>query len=140
MNRLHSAFLGLGLLLIVSGAQAQETRVKANIPFDFVVGNQALPAGQYTVDSEGSTHQLIVIRSSDRKTAILSLTNSCSSSKPSDTSKLVFHRLAGRYFLSQVWAEGSSEGQQLQKSRIEVRLAKNSNARDEVVLAASLTR
>ena len=140
MNRLRSAFLGLGLLLVVSGVQAQETRVKANIPFDFVVGNQVLPAGEYMVASEGSTNQAIVIRSNDSKTAILSLTNSCSSSKPSDTSKLVFHRLAGRYFLSQVWAEGNSGGRQLPQSRIEVQLAKNNNARDEVALAASLTR
>jgi len=140
MNRLRFGFLGLGLLLAVSAAQAQETRVKASIPFDFVVGNQILPAGEYMVSSLGSTNEALVIRSDDSKTAILSLTNSCSSSKPSDTSKLVFHRLAGRYFLSQVWAEGNSGGRQLPQSRIEVQLAKNYNARDEVALAASLTR
>jgi hypothetical protein len=140
MNRLRSAFLGLGLLIVVSGAQAQETRVKADIPFDFIVGNQVLSAGEYMVASEGATNQVIVIRSNDRKTAIMALTNSCSSSKPSDTTKLVFHRLAGRYFLSQVWAAGNSRGRQLPKSRFEVQLAKNSNARDEVALQASLTR
>ena len=140
MNRLRSAFLGLGLLMVVSSAQAQETRVKADIPFDFIVGNQVLSAGEYMVASEGATNQVIVIRSSDRKTAIMALTNSCSSAKPSDTTKLVFHRLAGRYFLSQVWAAGNSGGRQLPKSRFEVQLAKNSNARDEVALQASLTR
>ena len=140
MNRLRSAFLGLGLLLAVSAAQAQETRVKASIPFDFVVGNQILPAGEYMVSSLGSTNEALVIRSDDSKPAILSLTNSCTSSKPSDTSKLVFHHLAGRYFLSQVWAAGNSGGRQLPTSRIEVQLAKNNNARDEVALAASLTR
>src|SRR5215475_9162861 len=124
MNRLRSAFLGLGLLLVVSGAQAQETRVKANIPFDFVVGNHVLPAGEYMVASEGATNQVLEIRSYDGKTGILSLTNSCSSSKPSGTSKLVFHRLAGRYFLSQVWAAGNSGGRELRKSRMEVQLAK----------------
>jgi hypothetical protein len=140
MNRLRSAFLGLGLLIVVSGAQAQETRVKANIPFDFVVGNQVLSAGEYMVASEGATNQVIVIRSNDSKTAILALTNSCSSSKPSATTKLVFHHLAGRYFLSEVWAAGNSGGRQLPRSRFEVQLAKNSNAQDEVALAASLTR
>jgi hypothetical protein len=140
MNRLRSAFLGLGLLMVVSAAQAQETRLKANIPFDFVVGNQVLPAGEYMVASEGATDQVLVIRSNDSKTAILALTNSCSSFKPSDTSKLVFHRLAGRYFLSQVWGAGNSGGRELPQSRIEVQLAKNNNVRDEVALAASLTR
>jgi hypothetical protein len=140
MNRLRSAFLGLGLLVVVSGAQAQGTRVKANIPFDFVVGNQVLSAGEYMVANEGSTSQLIVIRSNDRKTTMLTLTNSCSSSKPSETTKLVFHRLAGRYFLSQVWAAGNSDGREFPESRLEVQLAKNSNARDEVALQASVTR
>ena len=140
MNRLRSVFLGLGLLIVVSSAQAQETRVRADIPFDFIVGNQVLSAGEYMVASEGATNQVIVIRSNDRKTAILALTNSCSSSKPSDTTKLVFHRLADRYFLSQVWVAGNSGGRQLPASRFEVQLAKNNNSPDEVALAASLTR
>jgi hypothetical protein len=140
MNRLRSAFLGLGLLLAVSAAQAQETRVKANIPFDFVVQNQILPAGEYLVTSEGPTNQAIVIRSDDSKTAILSLTNSCSSSKPSDMSKLVFHRLANRYFLSQVWVEGNSSGWQLPHSKAEIEMAKNNDKSEQFVLAARLTR
>jgi hypothetical protein len=140
MNRLRSAFLGLGLLIVVSSAQAQETRVRADIPFDFIVGNQVLSAGEYMVASEGATNQVIVIRSNDRKTAVLALTNSCWSSKPSDTTKLVFHHLAGRYFLSQIWAAGNNGGRQLPASRFEVQLAKNDNARDEVALQVSLTR
>jgi hypothetical protein len=140
MNRLRSVLFGLGLLLVVSGAQAQETRVKAHIPFDFVVGNQTLPSGEYLMASEGSINQAIVIRSADRKTAMLSLTNSCSSYKPSETSKLVFHRVAGRYFLSQVWVEGKSAGRQLPRSKAEIEMAKNGNAPEEFVLAANLTR
>jgi hypothetical protein len=140
MNRLRFGFLGLGLLLAVSAAQAQETRVKANIPFDFVVGNKVLPAGEYMVVSEGSTNHVIVIRSDDTKSAILSLTLSCSSLNPSDKTKLVFHTLAGRYFLSQVWMQGNDRGQELQKSSAEVQLAKNHNPAGETILAATLTR
>jgi hypothetical protein len=140
MNRLRSAFLGVGLLLVASGAQAQETHVKANIPFDFVAGNQILPAGEYMVASEGPTNQAIVIRSVDRKTAILSVTNSCSSSRPSDTSKLVFHRLAGRYFLSQVWVQGNTAGRQVPRSKAEIEMAKNNEKSEPFVLAATLTR
>jgi hypothetical protein len=140
MNRLRSAFLGLGLLLVASGAQAQETYVKANIPFDFVVGNQILAAGEYMVASEGATNQAIVIRSNDSKTAILSLTNSCTSSRPSENSKLVFHRLAGRYFLSQVWVEGNTSGRQVLRSKAEIEMAKNNVKPEDFVLAAVLTR
>jgi hypothetical protein len=140
MNRLRFGFLGLGLLLAVSAAQAQDTRVKANIPFDFVVGNQLLPAGEYMLVTEGSTNQAIVIRSDDTKSAILSLTQSCSSFRPSDKTKLVFHALAGRYFLSQVWMQGYDRGRELPKSRAEVQLAKNHNPAEEFILAATLTR
>ena len=42
MKVMHSAFLGLGLLLAVSATQAQQPRVKANIPFDFVVGDRVM--------------------------------------------------------------------------------------------------
>ena len=140
MNRLRFGFLGLGMLLAVSAAQAQETRVKANIPFDFVVGNKVLPAGEYMVVTEGSSNQAVVIRSDDTKSAVLSLTQACSSIRPSDKTKLVFHTLAGRYFLSQVWMQGYDRGRELPKSRAEVQLAKNHNPAEEFILAASLTR
>ena len=45
MKLMRSAFLALGFLLAVSAAQAQDARVKANIPFDFVVGDRAAITG-----------------------------------------------------------------------------------------------
>jgi hypothetical protein len=104
------------------------------------VGNQVLPAGEYTVLTTGSGNQAIVIRSDDTKSAILSLTQACSSFRPSDKTKLIFHALAGRYFLSQVWMQGYDRGRQLPKSKTEVQLAKNHNPGEEFILAATLTR
>jgi hypothetical protein len=139
MNRLRFGFLSLGLLLAVSAAQAQDMRVKANIPFDFAVGKQILPAGEYTLATEGSSSDAVVIRSDDSKSAILSLTHACSSSRRSDKTKLVFHTLAGRYFLSEIWTEGNERGRQLPKSKMEVQLAKNGDPSGEFVLAANMT-
>ena len=79
MKCLRSAFLGLGLLLAVSAAHAQESGVKANIPFDFVAGNQVLPAGEYLVTPEGSSGQVVLIRSSDNKAAKFATAFNCSS-------------------------------------------------------------
>jgi len=137
MKLMRSAFLGLGLLLAVSAAQAQEPRVKANIPFDFVVGDRVMPAGEYTVAPAGSLGQAITISSGDRSS--IALTSACASSSPSQSTKLVFHALAGRYFLSQVWVEGYSQGRQLRMSKSEVQLAKNSDAAKDLVLAANIT-
>jgi hypothetical protein len=140
MNRLHSAFVGLGLLLAASAVQAQDNGVKADIPFDFVVGNHMLPAGEYTVVNQGPVNQVILIRSDEGKAAILSLTQPCSSLSPSAKTKLVFHTMAGRYFLYQIWTEGKSSGRQLPKSKAEVELAKNIDTTGEFVLSARLTR
>ena len=139
MNRLRSALLGLGLLLVASAAQAQ-TNVKADIPFDFVVGNQSMPAGEYTVVGQSFGSPAIWIRSDDGKATTVSVTNACVSANPSDKTKLVFHRLAGQYFLSQIWIEGNSTGRELRKSSTEMHLAKNSSPSGEFVLAARIAR
>src|SRR5262249_4901334 len=108
MKVMRSAFLGLVLLLVVSAAQAQEPRVKASIPFDFVVGDRVMPAGEYQVSEMGASGQLIAILSEDRKATALMATSACTTSGPSKSSKLVFHAIGGRYFFSQVLTEGLS--------------------------------
>lgn len=140
MNRLCSALFGLGLLLVASAAQAQTGAVKADIPFDFVVANQSMPAGEYVVDSPRFGSPAILIRSDDGKATAVTNTNACVSANPSDKTKLVFRQLAGQYFLSQIWTEGKSSGLELPKSKTELHLAKNSDKSGEVVLAARVTR
>jgi hypothetical protein len=68
------------------------------------------------------------------------LTQPCSSYNRSAKTRLVFHTLAGRYFLYQIWAQGNDMGRQIPKSSAEIELAKNSDAAGELVLAARLTR
>jgi len=140
MNRIRTALLGLGLFFAVSGVQAQENGVKADIPFDFVVGNQVLPAGEYLVTAQGSANQAILIRSTDSKNAAMTVTFRCGSASPSKDTKLVFHTLGGRYFLSQVWAQGYSQGRELRKSSAEIEMAKNHQSTGEFILAARSTR
>src|SRR5262249_48250340 len=121
----------------VSATQAQEVRVKAEIPFDFVVGNQVLPAGEYMLVSQGAVQQAIWIRSNETNASTLSSTFPCASSRNAETTKLLFHTLGGRYFLSEIWAQGYDQGRQLPTSKTEMQLAKNS-ATTEFVLAANL--
>jgi hypothetical protein len=139
MNRIRTALLGLGLFFAVSGVQAQENGVKADIPFNFVVGDQVLPAGEYLVTAQGSG-QAILIRSTDSKNAAMAVTFRCGSVNPSKDTKLVFHALGGRYFLSQVWAQGYSQGRELPKSGAEIEMAKNQQTAGQFVLAARSVR
>jgi hypothetical protein len=140
MNRIRTALLGLGLFFAVSGVRAQENGVKADVPFDFVVGNQVLPAGEYLVTAQGAAGQAILIRSTDNKSAAMTIAFSCASASPSKDTRLVFHAVGGRYFLSQIWAQGYSQGRELRKSSAEIEMAKNHQAAGEFVLAARSTR
>ena len=54
------------------------------------------------------------------------------------TDLAVFHIVDGRYFLTQIWAQGYDQGRQLPKSKTEVQLAKN-HTTEVFVLAANLT-
>ena len=49
MKNLRSVLFVLAAILLVPAARAQQNGVKADVPFDFVVGNRAHPAGEYTL-------------------------------------------------------------------------------------------
>lgn len=137
MKLFRSIALGFGLLL-ATASYAQETHVRAAVPFDFIIGNQTLPAGDYTLQSTGSADLALIIRNNDEGKAVMSLTGSCRTANPSDKTKLVFHRVGNRYFLSEVWSQGESAGRKLRVSPAEAEMALNQRV-ETVIVAASLT-
>jgi hypothetical protein len=122
-------------------AQAQQSLV-INIPFDFVAGNTQLAAGEYTVKVSVPTHSLILISRKDSTASAFINTYAAVSSTPQAESKLVFNRYGDRYFLSQVWSEGNSQGRQLVKTSREKEMALTAKIETEgqVTLVASLLR
>jgi len=100
MNRISA----IGLLTIASlaactGAIAQQPGLKANIPFDFTVGDTWMPAGEYTISPP--QRQIVRFRSADlAKTATIATSQSFYES--SSGSKLVFDRYGDQYFLHRV--------------------------------------
>jgi len=134
MKKQLFALLGLGLLLATVTASAQTMRLKADVPFDFVVGGRTLPSGEYTIRSLNDGNQILSITAPDEK-SIVFLTNMCQSLKASPASKLIFTRYGDRYVLSEMWIQGSTTGRQLPKSLPEVRVADNQSVETVVVLA-----
>jgi hypothetical protein len=136
-----AAVMTLTVMASARVAQAQQSLV-VNIPFDFVAGNQMLPAGQYAVKLSGPQHSLILI---DRKYSLASSflnTNAVAANEIPTESKLVFNRYDHRYFLSQIWTAGDSSGRQLQKSAREKEVAQIAQVetKDQVILVAELPR
>ena len=139
MKNLRSILLALTVLLLATAAQAQTTNVKASIPFDFVVGDHAYSAGEYTVKSIAIDSPAIRVDNADESEKGITLSDACSSGRPATGTKLVFQRLGNNYFLYQVWTAGNSLGREFRKSTAQVQLAKNYSKPELVIVAANIS-
>jgi hypothetical protein len=140
MKNLRSVLFVLAVLLIVPAVRAQQKGVKADVPFDFVVGNRAYPAGEYILKAALNDSGVIRIENVNEFSAAFIPSNPCAKTAPSTETKLVFHRMAGRYFLYQVWTAGNLTGREFPKGRVEVELAQNHEQPELVILAAAISR
>jgi hypothetical protein len=110
----HLIFIVASLLLVTGSLHAQSVGLVADIPFDFVVGDKTLPAGQYAIHPMTANESVVMLSSSDLKTAMLIAPCDCASeTTPQQQSKLIFKVSGGRYFLWQIWTEGSNVGREL---------------------------
>jgi hypothetical protein len=125
---------------VASNAQPGGRKLKADIPFDFVVGGKTLAAGEYTVGQiTTNSTDAILVHASDGGHNAVRLTNAVIANAPKRKTSLTFMRYGDTYYLSQVWIAGSMEGRELLKSKsersVERELAKNSSekAKPEIV-------
>jgi hypothetical protein len=126
----------LGLLLSAGSAFAQTTKVKVDVPFNFVVNRTLMPAGTYTISSIGQGGTMIV-RGLDNNAMKLVNASYDTASKPSENTRLVFRCYGDRYFLSQIWTEGSDRGRRFPKAAAETEVAMDFTPHD-VILVANL--
>ena len=132
----------LGFMSGLASVNAQTSYgVKANVPFDFFVGDKPFPAGAITA-RRMSTVDVLLISSPDNCQHQIRSTLNLESNKRSDEAKLVFHKYGDRYYLAQVWTDGYS-GRELVKSRGERaverefrRVAKNASEPEMVAIIA----
>jgi hypothetical protein len=117
------ATLSIVITLTVTGLAGLSGKVKANIPFDFMVNGKMLPAGSYTV-APGTTKNSLVIRSSENRVAIAALTTEATD-KSAGKARLVFRRYSNQHFLAWVYDGTGSNGQELPKSKAEREAAKS---------------
>jgi len=142
-QRLKSHFvqgiIGLSAMLaaLVPVHAQSNLHLTATVPFDFVVGNERLPAGAYSVLAHTTAQGVLVIRNRDEGTTLMSLTHLAQSPFPTGRAMLVFRRYEDQYFLYQVWTTGEVSGFELPKSRtertIEKDLALDEQTRVEIV-------
>jgi len=126
----------LSLLLAAGSAFAQTIKVRADVPFKFIINKETLPAGQYTIESFGSLDgRTLSIRSADMNAKAMVRANSVQSRQAAEETKLVFLHYGDLYFLSQIWVAGRVSGHQLPKSARETELARDSRPLETIVAA-----
>ncbi len=111
------ALFALVSFVTVGSISAQERAVKANVPFDFTVGDKLLPAGTYTISAENTN--VIKIQNSAKHVTLLS--TATSDGKESKTGELVFNKYGDQYFLREILCSSADMNMAVPTSKQEKR-------------------
>jgi hypothetical protein len=138
MKNLRFALGALTVFLMATATYAQSP-VRANVPFDFVVGDRYYPAGEYSLKSiNDSGVMLLTTPTQDGGVNVPS--NACSNTLPAEKTVLQFSRMGDMYFLHRIWIAGQTSGREFPKGRTEMRLAQNHEMQETVIVAANLPK
>jgi hypothetical protein len=132
-----AATMTLTLLPTMAAAQMQpDSKLVAQVPFDFMIGGKIVPAGQFSVQRAAPGSIALVMRNRDAKVSVLCNAARDERKTPAATNTLVFNKYGHRYFLAQVKVEGSNVVYELPQGRAEAELkAQNPQAKEEILLA-----
>ena len=128
-NRMCVGALALSFLVTLAAlpsAAKSVDGIRAQIPFDFHVGDRLVRAGDYTVKSLSDDEQ--AIRISSGKEGVSTTTNyGTERGNGEGRARLVFHKYGDQYFLSAVWGADST-GRTLSETKRERNLRKELRA------------
>jgi hypothetical protein len=142
----HLVWLTLILVAVFSSAavstKAQSTyAIRANVPFDFMVGDTTLPAGKITAQGVSAADGgPLSITNLDKGQRTFRIGRRVAGAENADRAKLVFHRYGDRYYLAEIWIPGCNAWQ-VAKSKSEkalereARLAQSSTAQVVTIFA-----
>ena len=111
----------IGILAVTAEAQSVNgVSMRANIPFEFSVGDKLLPAGEYRIQQVNPSSGLATLQIVDAngRARVLVRVQSMRAGDKSRTA-LVFNRYGGNYFLSTLAIEGATDAWQAPRSRAE---------------------
>jgi hypothetical protein len=123
--------------VLVAAQLPTSQRIVAQVPFEFMVNDKFVPAGECTVQRAGATNNLLIIRNLAAKVGVITASLPGSNKKAATSYALVFNKYGNQYFLAGVKVAGSTEIYRLPRSKAEAELlAQNTTPTDEVLLAS----
>ena len=130
-----TALLAMAIVVAGKSAQAQSLQYKltVDIPFEFSVSKQKLPAGKYWVSraQESIGDAVLLVQSTDGHSVANHFSIPIVTFSPKNRGRLVFHRYGDQYFLSEVWPAGGGTGRAFPTTKAERGLERD--ARNNVV-------
>ena len=138
----HTNWFVTVALVVLSGMAAAQligsTRVVAQVPFEFMVANKIVPAGECEVQAITMDGQTLVIRNAEAKMGLFSPSSQSEGKQDASNYALVFKHYGNRYFLSGIKLQGSKVSYRLPESKVEAELRAHNVAATEETLRASL--
>ena len=128
------SLLVLALFLAVVSVQAQANGAyQAEIPFDFMIGNQSYEADDYFISLKDSTDlaTILTVRNEKGRELQAKAVMKNGSTSEDDNTRLVFKRYDNKYVLSKIVAPDF--GFNAPRSKVVTRLSKNQKERMETV-------
>ena len=125
--------VAMAVMVVATMASAEQRQVsspKANIPFDFVLGKQVLPAGVYQVRVLGNALAL----TSQSGETFLALSHGVEANAPAEKSELVFVNHGGTQQLYRFWQAGQGAGREFSLTKVETKIAQRNADTTHVAL------
>jgi hypothetical protein len=143
-GKILNAILALSILTVgavaTASAQFAETRMSAQIPFAFIVGEQTLSAGMYQIRRIGDDPYLLCIQNvDDRRESAIFKTNLADEGDWIRQSQLVFHRYGDVYFLTRMTSQYEGIERELWPSKQERRMARELASNNKAPESQSVT-
>ncbi len=122
----------VSFFVLLTPALAQIRTVKANVPFDFVVGSKTMPAGEYTFALNGTGALRISQLNGPQVAGIIAVPVAGSDNA---APRLLFHRYGQRAFLAEVWVGEMSISHRLYTAPAELEYARATRQETTTILA-----
>ena len=129
-----AAAIGLGS----TGLYAQ-SKVEANIPFDFTVKGKTMPAGRYQLARDLSTPDTLEISNVNGGKSVLVVTYKALTAEPGAVApRIVFNQYGNRYFFSELWTSDGSE-RRVMPAKVEQELKASTEHKHAPAVAIAVT-
>jgi len=106
--------------------------MKVTVPFSFVVENDRMHAGDYTIQRVADGR--LRIQSNDGRTAATFLAFPKQGKATPEQAHFIFRRYGSEYFLATIWTPGQEVGWEVLQGKLETELARKATSSAETAM------